>query len=400
MWILPRSPCFPSAQEEEDSTSASSWPFHLLASSASLNGTHSPPASWFKRWKRAPWLRHLFGRISAPSMDDRGVEPWMRSLRATRASHSVRPETVVARTIRATCGPRFTEWCRRYVPDSSFWKTSQGMLALGLEESSEISDAQATELRRLSSGLRMWAHRTNGNGSLSSESWPTPDAGTFNDGCDPTNHEQREGSTQTLGYAVSAWQTPNSRDEKNPGSPDGKRAQRKAEEGWTVDLNDQVAQWPTPGVHNSPDASPNSQRECDLRETVKNWQTPTAECSEEPGERSAADQTLNSQSKTWMTPSGLDVKAGAYTYDQHDKNKPRPSLTGQSRSFPQDPAKSSDGVVSSTSTQASRRRLNPRFVSWLQGWPLIGGNGSDSSGTEWSHYRQRMRSALCRLVSD
>jgi hypothetical protein len=34
------------------------------------------------------------------------------------------------------------------------------------------------------------------------------------------------------------------------------------------------------------------------------------------------------------------------------------------------------------------------------GWPLIGGNGSDSSATELCHFKQRMRFALSRLVSD
>lgn len=44
-------------------------------------------------------------------------------------------------------------------------------------------------------------------------------------------------------------------------------------------------------------------------------------------------------------------------------------------------------------------RLNPRFVCWLMGWPEIVPIGSGFSETAWCLFRQRMRSALCGLVS-
>lgn len=46
------------------------------------------------------------------------------------------------------------------------------------------------------------------------------------------------------------------------------------------------------------------------------------------------------------------------------------------------------------------RRLNPVFVSWLMGWPLIVPTGSDSLAKEWCHYKQRMRSQLLLLVTN
>ena len=45
----------------------------------------------------------------------------------------------------------------------------------------------------------------------------------------------------------------------------------------------------------------------------------------------------------------------------------------------------------------STRRLNPRFVTWLMGWPLT---DSGFSAMEWSHYRPRMRSYLYGLLSN
>lgn len=50
-------------------------------------------------------------------------------------------------------------------------------------------------------------------------------------------------------------------------------------------------------------------------------------------------------------------------------------------------------------TQPSRQ-LNLKFVNWLMGWPLIVLNGSGSLAMEWSHFKQRMRSCLCGLVSE
>jgi hypothetical protein len=174
-------------------------------------------------------------------------------------------------------------------------------------------------------------------------------------------------SMQTLGFAASQWKTPSVPNggrhlpphATETGMVDGVKRQ--------VDLQHQVRGWPTPGVHNSPDASPNSQRECDLRETVKDWPTPKAEGKE--GRR------------------GSDPRHGRV-------------LEEESRSFPQAPATSTPGDASSSKTPASRRRLNPRFVSYLMGWPLIGGNGSDSLGMVSCHFKQRMRSRLSRLVSD
>lgn len=86
MWILPVSTSWRSAPAVEDSTSASSSRFQMLASSAGLNGTLSPAVSWYKRWKRTPWLRRLYGRICEPSTADSGVALWISSLLATRVS--------------------------------------------------------------------------------------------------------------------------------------------------------------------------------------------------------------------------------------------------------------------------------------------------------------------------
>jgi len=45
-------------------------------------------------------------------------------------------------------------------------------------------------------------------------------------------------------------------------------------------------------------------------------------------------------------------------------------------------------------------KLNPMWVAWLMGWPLLEPIDSECWETEWSRYRQHMRSALSGLLSD
>jgi hypothetical protein len=105
----------------------------------------------------------------------------------------------------------------------------------------------------------------------------------------------------------------------------------------------------------------------------------------------------------WPTPTGMDAASSGGRVASSRKPGSRThagtSLTDATCRYSlQGAMPSTSGDASSSSTLVSRRRLNPRFVSWLMGWPLIGGTGSDSSATASSHYRQRMQSALCSLV--
>ena len=74
-------------------------------------------------------------------------------------------------------------------------------------------------------------------------------------------HEDKKGggfSAQLQDLAVAGLlPTPTARDEKNPSSPDGKRIQRKMEQGYTIELNDLAAMQllPTPTCNDSTNAS-------------------------------------------------------------------------------------------------------------------------------------------------
>ena len=86
---------------------------------------------------------------------------------------------------------------------------------------------------------------------------PTPNAG------EAEHYRLQYTPGSQMGTSLSAMgasgmlPTPTARDEKNPSSPDGKRIQRKMEQGYTIELNDLAAMQllPTPTCNDSTNAS-------------------------------------------------------------------------------------------------------------------------------------------------
>jgi len=101
----------------------------------------------------------------------------------------------------------------------------------------------------------------------------------------------------------------------------------------------------------------------------------------------------------WPTPTAHDYRTPNSAYSQ--QHRKRDWCKGQQLNnfvahyFRPDPK-----APSGTDTKTTHLpRLNPRFVCWLMGWPEIVPIGSGFSATAWCLFRQRMRSALCGLVS-
>jgi hypothetical protein len=99
---------------------------------------------------------------------------------------------------------------------------------------------------------------------------------------------------------------------------------------------------------------------------------------------------LQAATERWPTATSTDSRSSS---GRNPDWGHRETLTDAARSFPQGQPTSTPGEPSSSAT----RRLNPCFVEWLMGWP-IGWTDCDSPATEWSLYRQRMRSALLALA--
>jgi len=130
-----------------------------------------------------------------------------------------------------------------------------------------------------------------------------------------------------------------------------------------------------------------------LADQVKLWATPQAHDLHAGSKKSADRPKINGGQANlcddvmnWPTPAASDVKG----FDPPGKKNTRMEASlyfrpGQETSTP--------GGESSKST----RRLNPRFVEWLMGWP-IGHSACDCPATEWSRWRRRTRTRLSALV--
>jgi hypothetical protein len=317
-----------------------------------------------------PGTRTVCGRISEPSMASRGVDAWILSLRDTPASHSAKPVADVAKRIRDTCGPTFIELSRRFTLPSSFWRTCQATLGLGLDESSEISAHQATELRRLSSQRRKWAQATNGNGcsfwaspnARDSDNWKTPHGAGGVEFAKQANH----------------WATPRLRNERQ-------RSGRDMEFGDC--LGEQIMNWPTPRSEDSESSGRRQGREVDDTLTAACRSFPPVQANLSDGPKPSSD-TLSSR-RLWPTPAAQDDNKSPEAHKamkQRMKGGPRNTVTS---------------LQVAMRLPDEKKRLNPLFVRWLMSWPLwepLDDIGSERLETAWSHCKRRMRSAYLRLV--
>ena len=476
MWINVPSTTSPCAQAGADSTLAWSWLWDALAQSVGSNGKPSPASTWRRLWKRAAWLKRLCGRICEPSMAVLGVESWIASLRATRASRSVSPASVVDQTILGTCGLMSIESLARLNRHSYFSKTCPATSASDSTRLPQTLKAWATKLRQGSLLRRKSAQATSGNDCLSSpcampvdtskgvstsrggerknelllagqmrqctdqhpttrRCWRSPTAEEAGprlatlqdkDGGPPrigkrvyrkTPGREPVNQTVTLGLQVQLWQTIKASDgEKGgPNQRDGKGNPYLPMQ--AVAMSAEL--WPTPEVPNGGRTVPKEQMatgvtptgrkvQKPLARTAELWPTPNVRDHHAQGlthntaARSSSLATMVAKDKElWPTPATRDHRTPNSQESQQRRNAD--SKRGQQLcnfashdfSLPV-PTNSTDGAKCSKSTM-HLPRLNPLFVCWLMGWPRIAHGGFGFTATEWSRYRQRMRSALCGL---
>ena len=147
-------------------------------------------------------------------------------------------------------------------------------------------------------------------------------------------------------------------------------------------IEDVVASWPTPQVHDATGGKTPAQVEAmraatgagvrNLNETAENWPTPTT--------------------RDWKATGNLD-------------NVPENCLLGRvAPQMAESLASSRPGpriLEAGPPSSKDRRSLNQRFVGWLMGWPpgftAVALSSSGCSATELSRYKLRMRSALSSL---
>jgi hypothetical protein len=168
--------------------------------------------SWRRACKMAPWMRHLSGLTLPPSTRARGVEWWISSLRATRASHSAPQAGAVEQPTHVTCGHTLRGSLQSASQRLFLSKTCPATCRLDCETCAPIYSAWVMMWRQESLARHNAALRTCASDSIC---WPTPQA-----------HDSAKGNANRVGRF---------------GSKHGGR-----------NLNDWVAMWPTSHNHNRP----------------------------------------------------------------------------------------------------------------------------------------------------
>ena len=170
MWI--NSPPYPSVPAAQDLT----WASNSLseASHGLLVEWEAFAIEYLAAAMEAGCLdQALCGRTCEPSTAGRGVESWIPSLLATRASHSATPAGAVDQMILAIFGPTSIESLAKWNRHSYFSKTCPATSASDLTRLPPTLKAWATKLRRDSLLRRKSALATSENG-CSSSPWSTP----------------------------------------------------------------------------------------------------------------------------------------------------------------------------------------------------------------------------------
>ena len=225
MWIYVPKSC-PSAQESEALTSESSWLFQELERSVSWRGKQRASKSWYRAWKRGGWLPRLCGRMSRPSTAQRGVDEWILSLPATRASRSVSQARASETKTQGTSGrtlPESSEKCSQLL---LFSKMSKDMSSEGSTKSSTICTNWGSMLNGEFTQLPKPVLPTGGTGC---SSWPTPTAVVSNDGESVESFLARQKkwahkyhNSVPLTIKAKSWATPTARDHKDGTNPSEK----------------------------------------------------------------------------------------------------------------------------------------------------------------------------------
>jgi hypothetical protein len=338
MWLhLP--PSCPSAQASEDSTLPSDEFFQMLSTSVMWRSKPLPPRSWQRVWKTAPWVRRQFGPISRRFAADTGAVTSISSPLAFPANPSPSPGVDSGTKTPATSGRTSGGLSTGRDRVSSFSKTSQVSLLFDNETDDRLTpwcesswNDWVTQLRAVSLQRRKLARLINGNGCSSSD-WPTPSADGSAGESDP--------DLIRLGAKLVNSRT-------------GRVLQ--------TNLATEVGLWPTPQASDD-------QRDRQSDEGVLKW-----------SQREQASSELAVTARLWATPSSRDHKDtdGMATTGTNPDGSERERLDQLPRQVfqfglpaPQTPQPGpTSSVDTPTSPRPSKRRLNPRFVEWLMGWPL------------------------------
>ena len=451
MWLhLPMSVSLPAS---EGSTLPSSSLFQRLAASVMWRSSFRPWQSWQRVWKTVPWMMRLSGLTSEPSPANSIVAAWLEQFSASPARISLSRESrrEWAKEPEADSSSTPCDPFARLDANGVFWRTSP-QFSLFLQDTpySENLPKAGSMRNGFLYERPMSALRTAGNGS---SSWPTARA-EDSECCG--NHP---GGADSLGGAAKGWSTPSTEDFKTDGpaalgrygTPEmmdcDQRSRNQAQmwhtphgmagrdasgkQGGGGEFAKQATQWPTPDASMSSGGRQSAEPMATTRPSgtkkaitlndaaqEKMWTTPqahdsgAAELLQTPAVDSFRsrggirkdEMGLDQQARMqWVTPATRDWKGAnseTHVTETGGGRRHMDQLINQvEHSFLPDQPTENDGQPSSETAPTSPRRLNPKFVEWLQGmpegWTSAGRINSEALGTWFAQSRERLRCLCC-----
>ena len=417
MWCYLPDTASPSVQAAADLTWVLNLPSRALPPPAMSKSMNTPDRHSLPDNRPDTSNPPRSGTISSNSTAGHSEGSLIVSLPDTHASRFPKRDKEKVQPIRVTSGPTSPELPMKSDHLGSSLKMSQAMFRsvqkpfCGTYEEWVLFPRQACS-QRLKQARRMSASA----GSV----WPTATATHSNSQTADTATPGQAGGTTLAGAAEKQWQTPvaddhvdlakgkiNSRGEpklsaqslnwSTPRSTDAtKGSPNQAFGGGGVPLPAQAAAWPSPQARSATGPSYGQNGGADLQTAVETWPTPSAMQdtkgdTEKVAERAAKGKQL-----------ALAHIARTFTHPDHPT-----SLHGlpssQWRPISRLLFRSATASVSQTTLRRwlrqgswRKRRLNQLFVEWLMGWPS-GHALLNCSETEFTHWKQHMRSALSAM---
>lgn len=216
MWIIPNLPEFSAyAAECLVSREGLADPALAIESSLTWRGKLSPLSTWYARWKRVWWIRHLFGRTLRPSTAGRFAIEYTASLAVIPARAKAAAGAVDWNETKDSFGRIYAKLSAQLTLFSVSSKTSTTTCPEASRLFLETYTAWVSRLRQEYTARSNAALLTTGSGCLhlrvpTSEKcgnvWPTPMASTAT--------YQLSHGTKKLGLskAVAYWPTPVAKD--------------------------------------------------------------------------------------------------------------------------------------------------------------------------------------------
>lgn len=404
-WIFIPSNCLPvSASLAKDCEPGSLTWAERLAPSLTLNGKLTRPASWRLACKKAAWMQHLSGATLPPSTLTNGLEPWIASLRASRAKTCHLQAAAPGLTASAAgCSLKSPALPVIAVRDTSFWRTSQASL-----------------LPPPPLWTKPKALLTNAQPPASWENWPT--SGGMRSGSLFQRQTLVPATGGRGGFAGHGgqWLTPNCPNGGRSVSPELVASKGMTEDGQkrTVGLESQSKYWATPDCNSS--TYSNGKMGPNIREQAAAWNANSA-ATNSPNTLADTDaQTAKDAGlMNWPTPAARDAKGensvehctitggGRKHMDQlsnfvaHFSHQAQPTQHGPGSSPDSHGLPQHSASKNSTTHRLLSRRLNPMFVENLMGWPLDWTSTHEHSASSaaatalWRHRLHLHLSALC-----